>query len=138
MTEEQIKNYLGVFRILFSKDEIKKVAKGEEKEFVKVVVNKIDNFLAETFKEIKIKDKFTSLTVYYVVGMKKLKNVKKIFLSKDDHKLLNNPEVKDSYNKVLNKYLDSLENADKKSGYYIGVFESKKGEVVKTVSGIVD
>lgn len=138
MTEEQIKKYLGVFRILFSKEEIKKIASGEEKEFVKTVVGKIDGFLAETFKEIKIKDKYTSLTIYYVVGMKKLKNVKKIPLCKDDCELLNNPEVKDSYNRVLNKYLKSLENVNKKTGYYIGVFENKKGEVVKTVSSVVD
>ena len=80
MTEEQIKNYLGVFRILFSKNEIKEISKGEEKEFVKVVVDKIDKFLVETYKEIKVKDYYNSLTIYYVMDMKKIKKIKK-FLS---------------------------------------------------------
>jgi hypothetical protein len=138
MTEEQIKNYLGVFRILFSKEEIKKIAEGEEKEFVKVVVDKIDKFLAETFKEIKIKDKYTSLTMYYVLDMKKLKKIKKFPLDKNDYEILNNPKAQDQYNKVFNKYLELLGDNNKKTGYYIGVFEDKKGEVIKTVSGVVD
>lgn len=138
MTEEQIKNYLGVFRILFSEEEIKNIAKSEEKEFVKVVVNKIDKFLTETFKEIKIKDRYKSLTIYSVVDMKKLKKIKIFSLVKSDYDILNDLTIQDSYNKIFNKYLESLNKNDKKASHYVGVFENKKGKVVKTVAERVD
>ena len=138
VNEEQIKNYLGLFRILFSEEEIKEIIKGEDSEFVKTVVDKIDKFLAQTFKEIKMKDKCKSVKIYYVMDMKELKGLKKIILDNKDYEILNNPEIQDPHKKIFDKYLGLLSKDDKKEGYYIGVFEDVKGSTVRTVSGVIN
>ncbi len=136
-TEEQIKHYLGLFRILFSEEEIKNIKEDEEKKFTKTVIDKIDKFLAETFKEIKMKDKCNAITIYYVLKNKKIAKVKKIPLDKEDYETLNNPKIQDKHKNIFDKHLELLSKDDKKTGYYIGVFENVKGETVKTVAGSV-
>lgn len=136
-TEEQIKHYLGLFKILFSEEEIKNIKEGEDKAFTKTVIDKIDKFLAETFKEIKMKDKCNTITIYYVLKNKKMAKVKKIPLDKEDYETLYNPKFQDKHKNIFEKHLELLSTDDKKSGYYIGVFENVKGETVKSVAGTV-
>ena len=125
-SEEQIKDFLGLFKILFSGEELKEIKEDKDKEFVKTVVNKIDGFLTETFKEIKIMEKCKYIKIYYIADMKKLKQIKEIELDRDDHKVINNKIIHDSHKKIFEKYLKLLSDEGEGNGYYIGVFEDVK------------
>jgi len=137
VNEEQIKDFLGAFKILFSDQEIKDIILGEEKEFIKTVVDKIDKFLAQTFKEIKLKEQVNAVTIYYVPETKKLEKMKKFPLDTEDIQTLNNSEIQEPHKKIFDKYLELLSRDNKKAGHYIGVFENIEGKTVRTTAGVM-
>ncbi len=137
VNEEQIKDFLGAFKILFSDQEIKDIILGEDKEFIKTVVDKIDKFLAQTFKEIKLKEQFSAVTMYYVLKTKKLKKLEKFPLDTEDVEILNNKTIREPHKKIFDKYLELLTRDNKEAGYYIGVFENLEGETVRTTVGVI-